>query len=240
MQRGPVLGLTLFCAAAGCRPVYAPNMLNIPLLKKEGELRATVDPRNLQLAYALADAVGLMANGYARTETSAPSGSEKWRAEGELLEVGAGYFVPAPRGPDWLLLDLYAGGGAGHLRWEITPAGGGTRVFDVDGVRLFAQADCGVTSTFADLAIAVRVVSVQYLRTSAEHYDAALLASDHFAGLKRKPWFFVEPAVTLRLGYKWVKLQIQYGRSLQVNRPELNYDPGIFSIGVTLSLFGAS
>ena len=148
--------------------------------------------------------------------------------------------MPEPRRPQWVLLDLFAGGGAGHLRWEITPDGGSTRVFDADGVRLFAQADCGVTSPFADLAVAVRVVGVQYLRTGTEQYDAALLASDHFAGLKRKPWLFVEPAVTLRLGYKWVKLQVQYGRSWQVNRPALDHDPGIFSIGIAVSLFGAS
>ena len=56
-------------------------------------------------------------------------------------------------------------------------------------------------------------------------------------------WLKSTPATigrfTLRGGYKWIKLQLQLGKSTQLSSGELKRDSGMFSIALSLDLFRA-
>jgi hypothetical protein len=224
-------------ALAGCKAVYAPNMAHAPLLQHQGELRGTVDIRNVQLAYAVASHVGLMANAYFRSEDNSPEeDEERQEGSGSLLELGAGYFTFLDE-PKWLELEIYGGAGVGSIHHEITPSGGMTRTFDAEGVRLFLQPAAGVSTPYFDVAVSARLVAVAYTETSAENYTPEDLEGDRFAGLEDTTWMFLEPAITVRGGYKWVKLQFQFGRSIKLNGGDLNRDPGMLSLGLHVDLF---
>lgn len=213
-------------------------MVNVPLLRERGELRGALGPRNLQAAWAPADHVGVMANGYTRSDDHTTDGGERQVGEGFLLEVGGGAFTTLAD-PKWLQLEVYAGAGVGHVKHEITPAGQMTRRFEADGFRVFLQPSAGFTSDYFDAAVSLRVVSVSYSDVETENYSPEQLMGDRFAGIEDTTWVFLEPAVTVRAGYKWIKLQLQAGKSLELSSPELNYDNGMMSAALTVDLFRA-
>jgi hypothetical protein len=59
-------------SVCACKAVYAPTLSTVPILRERGELRATIDPHNLQLAYAASHHIGLIADGFVRNETQKP------------------------------------------------------------------------------------------------------------------------------------------------------------------------
>ncbi|HEY0705626.1 MAG TPA: hypothetical protein VGG33_02460, partial [Polyangia bacterium] len=62
------------------------------------------------------------------------------------------------------------------------------------------------------------------------------LRADDLLGLDQRNWLFVEPAVTLRVGYKWAKVFLQYGHSFKLNDAALNRDATFATVGVHLDL----
>jgi hypothetical protein len=230
-------GGLILALLAGCKTLYAPNVAPAPLLTQKGELRATADVRNLQVAYAAGAHVGLMANAYFRSESKEQDNGEQQDGSGLLLEAGAGYFTKFPGKFDWLLFEAYGGAGLGHVAHEVTPMGGTTRTFDADGLKLFVLPSIGMTFKYVDLALSGRLTTVRYFGTSSENYNQSQLEGDNFAGIEDTTWVFFEPAITGRIGYKWIKLQVQLGQSLKLNSAELNRDKGMFSIALHLDLF---
>jgi hypothetical protein len=231
---------TLATPLAGCKAVYAPNIAATPLLRERGELRATVDVRNLQLAYAVTDHVGVQANGYHRTDSNDPDpGGEQQDGSGTFGELGVGYFMPLAAVHPWLQLEVYAGFGAGKVEHDLTPDGGSTRHFEAEATRAYLVPTLGVTRTWFDLAVSTRVASVRYADVATESYTAEQLEGDGFAGIEDHTWVFLEPCATVRVGYKWVKLQVQVGKSFKLNSAELAHDSGMTTVGLNVDLFRA-
>jgi hypothetical protein len=83
-------------------------------------------------------------------------------------------------------------------------------------------------------------VGVRYTGIETRGYaDAAQLEGDGFADLDGHTWVFVEPCLTVRAGYEWVKLQLQIGKSYKLSSAELTHDSGMVTLGVNVDLFRA-
>jgi len=237
------LSLATFVALAmlsgACKALYAPNMASTPLLRERGEVRATVDARNLQLAVAASSHIGLMANGYHRSEDNDPKpNEEKQHGEGDFIELGVGWFGTLPRLPAWLQAEVYAGAGPGKVSHDLTPAGGSTRHFEAELTRVFVMPTVGYTHRYFDVALSTRLVGVSYRSPQSSGYtDDAQLDGDGFAGIDRRTWYFVEPSVTVRAGYKWIKLQLQVGKSFLLTRADLPHDSGMVTLGLNVDVF---
>jgi hypothetical protein len=230
-------------ALAGCKAVYAPNIVSTPLLRQRGEVRATVDARNLQLAVAPTNHLGVMVNGYHRDETNDPKpDEEKQHGRGDFVELGAGGFTGIARPYTWLPLQVeaYGGVGVGTVKQDLTPAGGVTRHFEAQATRFFIAPTLGTTTKYYDVAASLRVVGVRYHDVATEGYvDDQQLEGDGFAGIEERTWLFVEPCVTVRAGYKWVKLQLQVGKSYKLTTGDLPHDSGMVTLGLNVDLFRA-
>jgi hypothetical protein len=115
--------------------------------------------------------------------------------------------------------------------------GGTTRRFTAEGAKGFVMTTLGVTRKFFDVAGSVRLVGVSYFNTGSENYNSEQLSGDGFATIQDRMWFFVEPVLTLRAGYKWVKLELDIGKSYKLNSSPLNYDSGIFTLALNVDVF---
>jgi hypothetical protein len=213
-----LLSPVAFLYLVSCAPAYVPNTINTPLLSNKGEIQAGLnyglsgfDP---QAAYALTDHIGLMINGSFRNNTSDSSDSYHRHA---FVEGGGGYYTRI--------------GGAG--RFEVYGGYGYSRLqayFDGDiwikyanvySHRLFLQPAVGFTTKVFDLSFASRVV----------------LVSMHQEDVQENVFLF-EPALTLKLGYKYVKGVVQFGLSFPNSSVSVDfgYQPIMFSIGVQADL----
>jgi len=213
IKRIIVLSISFMLILSGCAPTYVPTTVNTPLLTYKGELQAAVyagtsgfDP---QVAYALTDNIGLMLNGSFKDTKS--DSSENFHKH-NFIELGVGYylrFVGKGR------FGIYGGYGIGDLQ-----ARSSSSIFnntsDVKLNRIFIQPEIGLVTDLIDLSYAMRIVIVGVNQDPLKYTRS-----------------FLEPAVTIRIGYKHVKFMSQIGYSVPFNATNLiDHQPFMFSIGL--------
>lgn len=213
-----------FCS---CRTVYAPNALNVPLLQEKGEIKATLATNNLQLAAAVSDHVGVMANGYLNAYTS---DDKNFRNKGKGVEVGVGYF-----GQTEHRITYEAYGGAGLYNVKIKEDNN-LKTFDADAVKYFVQPAIGWVNPFFEIAASPRLSLIKYGKPDMTGYSQNEQAANYFDILDRKIHTFIEPTLIIRGGYRFVKVQAQYGHSFKLSKNNINYDENVGSIGLIFDI----
>jgi hypothetical protein len=219
-----ILGIGL-CSA--CRTVYSPNAANSPLLQEEKEFKALVAPNNVQAAYAVTDHFGVMLNGYLNSYTS---DDKDFHNKGKALELGIGYFNKTPGD---VIYEVW--GGAGRFNVAMDEASASKR-FDAKATKLFIQPGVGWVSPYFDLGLSSRFSMLNYNSPEITGYTQQEQRDYYFESLAVKPHLFWEPAITVRGGYKWIKLQVQYGRVIKLSTNQLNYSDDFTTIGVSFNL----
>ena len=210
-----------------CRTVYAPNAVNVPLLQEKGELKAVLANNNLQVATAVTEHVGIMVNGYLNAYTS---DDKSLKNNGKGAEIGIGYF-----GHTAQRITYEAYGGAGLYNVRIRESNN-TKTFDADAVKYFLQPSVGWVNPYFEVAVSPRLSVVKYNTPEITGYSGAEQASNYFNILDQKAYAFMEPTITLRGGYRFVKLQLQYGHSFKLSKNNINHDDGIGSIGLIFDI----
>jgi len=215
--------------------LYVPNSVNAPLLKEQGEIKGSIDESNLQLAVAVTDHVGIMANGFYKTY----EGEEYYKHYGRLGEIGAGYFSPLKNN---LVFEAYAGGGMGFVSKKVTYTNSDnaevSNTFSAKGARAFIQPGIGYSNKYFDAAFTPRFTFVKYTHFSAGGFGEDELARDYLdkGRLLKGFYTFAEPAFTVRLGYKYLKLQGQYGLTMKLSGENIRYQSTFGSLGVVLDI----
>src|SRR5690606_38397172 len=99
------------------------------------------------------------------------------------------------------------------------------RRYDVNGLRWFVQPGIGYNTPYFEAAFTPRLSFVSFYNYSASGYTPQEIEQEHLDPntIENTTWVFVEPAITLRGGYKWIKLQAQYGVTLKANSADLNH-----------------
>ena len=211
---------------------YAPNMHNVPLFQEEKEMRIAVAKSGgdefkgveFQGAYSFTKNFGVMANGFfVNTQEGGEYG------KGKLVELGAGYFKPLNK---YFVFETYGGFGWGKAENQYAPGFTSTANFE----RYFIQPAIGFTSNWFDVAISSRICGLYYDKVdhniSSNSYEIEDLdyIEDHTSS------YLFEPALTVRGGWKYVKVQLQLGYSHNLNNPELQQEKLNANIGLYFSL----
>lgn len=184
----------MLAGSYGCSAVYHPNMVYTPLLSNKKELKIGASLNNAQCAYALTNHIGIMAKGNYIKQTD----SYNLKVGHYLFEGGAGYFKTFD---NWVI-EAYGGYGIGQSLTRLSRQNTGSYVGNYLGVdlqRAFIQSSVGYTSPYVDVAFSTRVSRV--------------FINEQFSTRTDKG-FFIEPTLTTKVGYKYVKLVIQTGLSL--------------------------
>lgn len=198
----------------GCAPVYIPNVVNTPMLSNKGELQAAVytgisgfDP---QFAYAITDNLGVMLNASFSSKTNDTLNNFH---KHQFVETGVGYFTKIGVSGRFETF-----GGIGYARLKSDYSNNLWISFsDLNSLRLFIQPSIGAATDFFDGSFSTRFVYLSLFQNNL-NYNA----------------FFIEPVITAKVGYKYVKAVFQLGFSFPVNSNELifSYQPFLFSIGI--------
>lgn len=231
MKRWPAALFSLMVLTTGCSHYYyAPNMQNVPLFHEKNEVRATVaattsDELNgteLQAAYSLTDHIGIMAN------FMTVNGGDAYNSgKGRYGEGGAGYYLPfAEKG----VFEIYGGFGGGKAvnyydasSWS-----------DLRLNKYFVQPGIGFSTDYFDAVISVRVALLHYtsIRTSNPNSN---IPEDVYYIVAHRNSLLYEPGITLRGGWKYIKLQTQWHASFNGTSPDLQQEKSAFNIGLYFS-----
>jgi hypothetical protein len=208
-----ILLMTVFA----CAPAYVPNVVTTPMLGQQGEVVASfntgISGFDPQFAYAVTDQIGIVANGSFRDYTSDSTSNYHKHF---FTEIGGGYYT---RLGDVGRFEVYGGGGGGTLQADF--GNNSFRSFaDVRIYRGFIQPSIGMVTDVAELTFSSRFVFVTLMQ------DGNRVSSP-----------FVEPAITAKLGYKYIKGTMQLGFSLPVAEElQFFYQPFIFSMGLQIRI----
>jgi hypothetical protein len=209
-------GMVLF---NGCAPAYVPNTVNMPMLSNKGELQVAVntgvsgfDP---QASYAITDHIGVMLNGSFDNQVSDSTNNFHMH---NFVEAAPGYYTKIG---DYGRFEAFGGAGFGKTQGFYDNALWSDHA-DAHFMRFFIQPGIGFSTDFVDGGLSTRVVLVN------------LNQNDNSSN-----GLFFEPALTLKLGYRYVKLVSQVGLSICLNSEDLEFDAQwmLFSVGLQADLW---
>ncbi len=226
------------CCLTSCNPIYySPNSHNVPLLTKSGEASLTAagnaDQLEFQGAYAVTDKIGLQAQGGLFRPSEEENGTG---GSGHFIEAGAGYLHPF--GTHWIM-EGYGLVGLGrvenHFRND-APGPTNPTVGDLKSsiFRWGIQPNLGYKSPYFSAAMSTRLVHLLYHDVEG---DLIYNNVDQVSFLQENnSYVLFEPALTLRGGFKKVKLQLQICLSYNITDPDFFQDGNLVTLGLHFNL----
>ncbi len=246
-----LLGLSLFSLSGCTRYYYAANQHNVPAFQEKNEARLTgtyslgdeVEGFEIQGAYSITKGFAVIGNACVFNPKSKDG-------KGHLYELGAGYYKPLapefPRVSGKLVFEAYGVAGLGAAKnFYCYPHYGAANFF-----KGYAQPSIGFASDYVDLIFSAKFGTAHFYNinrtfsddtcvydpTSSSYDDPPeeLVQELRLLNDNSTPVFF-EPAFTIRVGYKFIKLHYQWGGSRISNIQDLNSGFNM-NVGILVSL----
>jgi hypothetical protein len=212
---------------------YVANTKNVPMLREKNEARVSISygegdessSFDAQGAYAITDKIGVLANYMTASGGSTSSPGNNW-AKGTCFEGAAGYFKPINT---FGVFEVYGGLGTSSQHHQYSS---GTA--DLRFLKVFVQPSFGFTWKWGELAFSLPASRVSFneirdYTSSGEHSGLEKIASNKIS-------YILEPAVTIRGGWKYLKLQFQYVHVTNLTNQDLPFECDKVSLGLYISI----
>jgi hypothetical protein len=193
---------------SSCATLYLPNSANVPLHKEKDELQLHADVGmtgvNLQSSYSVTNHVMIALNGFLYDSKERDNDFTKNR----VIETAAGYFKTFDN--NILVFEGQVGYGIAFAEDKESQSSLPIHI-KTNYQKLFLQPSIGVRTDYFDAAFTPRFSMLNYF-----NFRDIITASENrniYPGIL--PYF--EPIITVRGGYKFIKIQIQTGFSLALN-----------------------
>lgn len=219
-----------------CSPkFYTPNTQNVPLISEKGETNLTLSGNGNQVefqgAYGIAENIAIQANGGLFIPSNLDNGDG---GSGRFIEVGGGYFNPISE--NWVF-ETYGILGLGsfenHLPSTKNDHPQTTGEISANILRIGIQPNFGYKSKYFSAAVSSRIVNLSYNNIKG---DLIFAGENQLNYLKdNSSNFLIEPALTVRGGFEKVKLQVQYGYSLNLSHSDFKQDNSFLTIGLNFN-----
>lgn len=195
---------------SGCTPAYIPNIVNSPNFSNKGEFQSTValgtHHSDLQFGYAATDHIGILLNGSFGSSDADTSLNFHQHGFGEF---GLGYYTTLSK---ITRFELFGGLGGGTIKARFE------NDFYRDNVnasftRVFFQPGIGIATDVFDGSFTTRMVLVKmnlYQDNLNNTFNTSLAP-------------YIEPVITAKIGYKYIKLFSQLGFSIPLKQ-NLDYN----------------
>jgi hypothetical protein len=224
------------------RVLYTPNMQNVPLLQEKNDFQATLNLQNFQGAYAITNHIGLMVNGQfirGKVKEDFLFLTQEQIPKTKLLEGGVGYFTSFGKGG---VIEIYGGGGKGSISFdalENTNTGGNyLDKYSAKSSRLFIQSSVGMKKGSFDFAFSLRFLRLNFYDadTSEYTYNSSIPENPDLSQLELYNYSFIEPGLTFRYGFRYIKVQVQYTYSKQLDSHKIEHVDGKLNVGVHINI----
>jgi hypothetical protein len=212
--------LSLGLILSSCQQLYyVSNIQNVPMFQDKNEFNLAgsyavgnqSESGELQTAYSITNFLGITAN-YMRTQVG--NYAQKDYVSGTNYDFAIGYFRPIG---SKAVFEVYSGYGRNrqHHSYSHPEYNTSTGAFDyiLDGDaylkyrRIYLQPAFGLVADYFDVVVSARLNQLRYTYIN---YDIGA-SSDQLTMdlLDNKYQYILEPAITLRTGWRYIKVQFQ-------------------------------
>lgn len=228
----PILACCGVAILSACNQhIYVPNTVNEPLLKEKHEFKGSISPTNFQAAFAVSNNIAIMANGQYvydfDIDVDDEDGDDLFvddNTRGGVIEGAVGFFKPLdPK--KRMVFDVYAGYGNGSFKtlsddYESTPDPSiPDYLLRTHFNKFFIQPGIGLSHPVIEAAFTSRISLLKFysLHAGAKAFENNPDRRINYMSIGNKVLPLYEPAFTFRVGYKYVKFQMQLMFSMLLN-----------------------
>lgn len=217
----------------GCSPkYYQPPSLNVPMLYARNQaaisIAAQKERAELMAGYTLSDNTALLLNGGYFFPTDDEQGDG---GSGFFAETGVGYYTNLS---SYFTTDVYGIVGYGRVEnhfpstQENYPSTSAT--IHANLFRYGVQPSFCFHWRYVDAALSLRTTGLHY---GGVEGDLVFDSTNQKSFLEQQSgMLLLEPALTLRVGYNFLKLQAQLGNSYNITHPNFPQDKSWFTVGL--------
>jgi hypothetical protein len=224
---------------------YVPSTQNVPLFREQNEIRISGTraggeesvSNEVQCAYSVTGKIGIMADFMSSRGGDRPA-NNNW-AKGNYFDGAIGYYKPLSK---YGVFEIYGGIGRSnqhhHYMSSFSSSGSLSRsdggISDLSFTKIFVQPSFGFTFKGFDIAASTRICILSFhninnqITGNVEEYKT-------LNNISNDSHFFLEPAITIRGGWKYVKLQFQATTASYFNKPDLHFENYHVGIGLYIS-----
>lgn len=136
------------------------------------------------------------------------------------------------------MCEVYGGLGSGsqHHEYYAWPNYTYKGNADMTFLKLFLQPSLGVTFNSFDIALSSGFSRLNFTKINNSVDQNSSYYSDLDMITRNRKSFLFEPAITLRGGWKFVKMQFQYLHSFNLTNEEMMFEHAKVSLGIYISL----
>ena len=231
-----ILLLVIGFGLVSCSPkFYTPNTQNVPLISEKGETDLTLSGNGNRVefhgAYGITNNIAVKLNGGLFIPSDREDGNG---GSGKFIELGGGYFKSVSE--NWVF-EAYGLFGYGsfenHLPSTINDHPETKGNISANILRVGIQPNFGYKSKHFSAAVSSRLINLSYnnikgdLIYAGEHQPTYLDANSSN--------FLIEPALTIRAGFEKIKLQMQYGHSINITNSNFKQDNAFVTFGLNFN-----
>lgn len=233
MQAIQLLVLCGSMASMGCHVYYVPSQHNVPLLVEQDEFHGTATiggghytgGLEFQGAYSPTEKLRVI-GGFMSTSHGSTSSSDS--SAGTYLEAGIGHCeLLGGRGQLGIL------GGYGHSFQKHFY--GSYKSASVQYSKPFVQGWLGVTFDAGDVALSLRMANIRFHQVDHNLRSPGSDLAD-LQELQSSNYLLLEPAATVRLGWKYFKLHGQLGKSYNLTETGLLFEDLHVNLGFSICI----
>ncbi len=228
MKKTPLL-LSLGLILSSCHQLYyVPSIQNVPVFREKNEFNLSgayavgneSESGELQTSYSITNHLGITTN---FMKTKIGNYAKEDFVSGTNYDFGIGYFTPLG---SKAVFEVYSGYGRnrqhhGYSHSERnSPTGTIEYISDGDAYlkyrKIYFQPAVGLVSDYFDVIGSLRISQVKYTYID---YDEGINPEDIMIMdmLEGKYHYIIEPAITLRTGWKYIKFQFQASYAENLN-----------------------
>jgi hypothetical protein len=224
---------------------YVPSVQNVPLFKGEKEYRLSGAISGgeesvcteVQAAYSVTKNIGIMSD-FMSAKGGEISDNEDW-AKGNYIDGAIGYYKPINK---YGVFEIYAGLGESsqhqhymnpfYRNGTFSRSFGGTS--DLSFTKIFVQPSFGLTCNGFDIALSTRISILSFngivnqISGNSDEYNL-------LNNITNENHLLFEPAITIRGGWKYVKLQFQAATASCLFNPDLRFENYHIGIGLYIA-----
>jgi len=245
----------LIFSISGCsNALYLPHSQNVPLFTERGQGQAVFSYNSVQLAGAVTDNFSVMVNSNFNFNSQSKEPDQnnikrEFESRRINLEAALGYYKKLS-GPGAYLtffgedvaFEVYGGAGYGistyNMNMLIADLPIRANEYKATTFNFFLQPNIGFSKDNFSLAFSTRLTGLKYSKEVIANYNPDELVIEQLDQLTQSNYLFMEPSLTIGVGIKKVKLQLQAIYSNKMSDVPMNNANLLLNLGLQVRMPG--